>query len=53
MTTLPRVLLVEDDASLRRWVAMVLEDEPIELVSCGDGATALAELARAPVRLVP
>lgn len=52
MTTLPRVLLVEDDASLRRWVAMVLEDEPIELVSCGDGATALAELARAPVRLV-
>ncbi len=52
MTTLPRVLLVEDDASLRRWVEMVLEDEPIELVSCEDGAKALAELARAPVRLV-
>ena len=50
--TRPRVLLVEDDPSLRRWVEMVLEDEPIELVSCADGAAALAELARAPVVLL-
>lgn len=50
--TRPRVLLVEDDASLRHWVELVLEDEPIELISCADGAAALAELARSPVRLV-
>lgn len=43
--TAPRVLLVEDDASLRRWVELVLEDEPITLVSCADGAAALAALA--------
>lgn len=51
--TLPRVMLVEDDASLRRWVSLVLEDEPIELLVCADGAAALAALASAaPVRLV-
>lgn len=49
----PRVMLVEDDPSLRRWVALVLEDEPVELVVCSDGAEALAALAGpTPVRLV-
>lgn len=50
--TRPRVLVVEDDASLRRWVEMVLEREPIELVVCADGSAALSELARGSFRLL-
>jgi DNA-binding response OmpR family regulator len=30
--SLPRVRLVEDDASIRRWVALTLEDDGVELV---------------------
>lgn len=48
----PRVLLVEDDASIRRFVATALEDEPIELVQAATLAEADAALAAAPAALV-
>ena len=32
--TRPRVLLVEDDPSLRRFVRMALEELPIDLIEC-------------------
>lgn len=49
----PRVLLVEDDESIRRFVAMALEDLDIELLSCASVAQALATLqAQGPVELV-
>jgi DNA-binding response OmpR family regulator len=51
-TALPRVLLVEDDASIRRFVAMALEELPIELVEAGTLAEAEAVLASGPLRLV-
>lgn len=50
--TPPRVLLVEDDPSIRRFVAMALEELPIELVEAGTLAEAEALLATGPVRLV-
>lgn len=49
---LPRVLLVEDDPSLQRFVQLALEELPITLLTCGSVADALAELARAPVALL-
>jgi CheY-like chemotaxis protein len=50
---LPRVLLVEDDPSLRRFVAMALEDmDTIELVQCDAVAPALALLAQGQFRLI-
>ncbi len=52
MTALPRVLLVEDDASIRRFVAMALEEMPIELIEAGSLAEAEAVLAGGPLRLV-
>ena len=52
MAALPRVLLVEDDATLRRFVAMALEDMPIDLVQCDAVAPALALLAQDPFVLV-
>lgn len=52
MAARPRVLLVEDDASIRRFVAMALEDQPIELVEATTLAEAEAALAAAPVRLL-
>lgn len=48
----PRVLLVEDDASIRRYVAMALEELPITLVEAPTLADAEAVLAQGPVRLV-
>lgn len=50
--TPPRVLLLEDDASIRRFVAMALEELPIELVECETVALAITALREAPVRLV-
>ena len=50
---LSRVLLVEDDPSLRRFVAMALEDmDSIELVQCDAVAPALALLAQGQFRLI-
>lgn len=47
-----RVLLIEDDASLRRFVGMVLEDLPLELVACNSVAQALTLLTHSPVDLI-
>lgn len=47
-----RVLLVEDDASIRRFVVLALEDEGIELVEAATLAQARAALADAPADLV-
>lgn len=40
----PRVLLVEDDASIRRFVDMALEEEPLQLVQADTVAGALQAL---------
>ncbi len=48
----PRVLLVDDDAAIRRMVALALEDLDVDLVCAADGHAALAALREAPVRLV-
>lgn len=52
MSARPRVILVEDDASVQRFVALALEDLPIDLVACDSVAAALAALAQAPACLV-
>ncbi|CAN7736755.1 response regulator [Pseudorhodoferax sp. LjRoot39] len=49
---LPRVLLVEDDPAMRRFVDAVLEDQGVELRSTGCIVDAIAELAAAPCALV-
>ncbi len=47
-----RVVLVEDDASVRRFVAMALEDLDVDLALCADVAQAMAALRERPARLV-
>lgn len=47
-----RVLLVEDDASIARFIDMALEDEGVDLTVCGDVESALAVLHEGPVGLV-
>lgn len=47
-----RVLLVEDDVSIRRFVALALEDLPVDLVEAGTLAEAEAALDAGPTRLV-
>lgn len=47
-----RVVLVDDDPSIRRLVTLALEDLPIDLVACASGAEALAALRAAPARLL-
>jgi DNA-binding response OmpR family regulator len=47
-----RVLLVEDDSSIARFVGMALEELPVELVVCTSVAKALDALRAQPVRLV-
>lgn len=49
---LPRVLLVEDDAMLRRFVRMALEELPLELLECDNVAAALEQLAATSVHLI-
>lgn len=39
---LPRVIVADDDAAIRRLVALALEDLAVELVSCDSGEAALA-----------
>lgn len=48
----PRVLLVEDDASLRRFVLLALDELSITLVACADVDAALAELGRQSAALI-
>ena len=50
--SLPRVLLVEDDASLRRLAELTLLGLPIELLTCGGVAEARLRLQEGPVRLL-
>jgi CheY-like chemotaxis protein len=47
-----RVLLVEDDPSIRRFVAMALEEMPLELVEAPTLAAAIQALHGAPFALV-
>jgi CheY-like chemotaxis protein len=48
----PRVVFVDDDAAIRRLVASVLEDLPIELVCCASVAEARAALRERAARLL-
>jgi DNA-binding response OmpR family regulator len=48
----PRVLLVEDDPLLRRFVRMALEELPLELLECDGVAPALDILSRTQVQLI-
>lgn len=48
----PRVVLVDDDPSIRRLVALVLDELPVTLVSCATVAEARRALAAAPARLL-
>ncbi len=50
--SLPRVLLVEDDASIARFVQMALDELPIELVCCTNVQAAMQALRTNGVRLV-
>lgn len=52
MNARPRVLLVEDDASLCRFVGLALDELPIELISCTNVDAALAELGQHSAALV-
>jgi CheY-like chemotaxis protein/HPt (histidine-containing phosphotransfer) domain-containing protein len=48
-----RVLVVEDDPSIRRFIALALEDEPLELAEAASVAQALQQLrGQGPFRLV-
>ena len=50
--TRPRVLLVEDDYSIARFVQMALEELPIELVTCANVPDAMKELQTGGVQLI-
>jgi CheY-like chemotaxis protein len=52
VSDLDRVLLLDDDASVRRFVSMALEELPIRLVECETVAQAIAALREAPVKLL-
>lgn len=47
-----RVLLVEDDASIARFVGMALEDQGVDFSVCADVGGALAALQDRPVQLI-
>ena len=47
-----KILLAEDDDSLRRFLAKALERAGYEVVSCPDGEAALAALDQGPYDLV-
>ncbi|WP_158275003.1 response regulator [Acidovorax sp. HMWF029] len=49
---LPRVLLVEDDASIARFVQLALEELPIELVTCTNVGDAMQALKALHTRLI-
>lgn len=51
-TTKIRVLVVDDDAALRRMVNMVLEDAGWDVLEAKDGYEAIATLRSSPSRLV-
>jgi len=50
--TRPRLILVEDDATVRHFVRMVLEEQPIDVIECNDVPAALAALQHQPADLI-
>jgi CheY-like chemotaxis protein len=50
--TRPRIVCVDDDASIRRFVGLVLEDLPVEVMTCADAAAARELLRQGPVALL-
>lgn len=52
MSSRPRVLLVEDDASIRRFVTLALDECPVDLLACETVAEAMKMLAQGGVALV-
>ena len=50
--TLPKILLIEDDASITQFVRMALEDLEIELLACTNVADAWRVLEAGGIRLV-
>jgi len=50
--TRPRVLLVDDDASIRRFVALALDELDVTLIACASVVEALVALREAPVQLL-
>ena len=48
----PRVVCVDDDALIRRFVGLALEDLPIEFVACPDAASAREALRQRPAALL-
>ena len=50
--TLPRVLLVEDDSSIARFVQMALDELPIELVTCSNVPDAMDALHQGGTQLI-
>lgn len=50
--TLPRVLLVEDDTSIARFVQMALDELPIELVTCTNVPDAIQSLHTGGAQLI-
>ncbi len=48
----PRVVCVDDDASIRRFVGLVLEDLPVDFIACADAAAAREALRQGPVALL-
>jgi two-component system, cell cycle response regulator CpdR len=49
---MPKILLAEDDDSLRRFLAKALERAGYEVRSCPDGETAIAALGDGPYDLL-
>ncbi len=47
-----RILMIDDDAHMRRMVAIYLKKEPYELVSVGSARMALHELEKGPFDLI-
>ncbi len=52
VTSMPVILLIEDDIRLARMVADYLRDNKFEVIHAADGAAGLAALRRKPVHLV-
>lgn len=47
-----RILLVEDDPMLRRFICMALEELPLEVLECDNVASAVQILATQPVQMI-
>jgi CheY-like chemotaxis protein len=52
MSTLPRVLIVEDDAAIRNMLVAALGREPLTIDSASDGVEGLEKLAAGPYEVI-